>query len=139
MKYTRLGDLLVGNGTITQAQLQEALQLQKQNGKRLGEVLRDTCIITEEQVIEARMAQLGLEFIDRNAASISSDMAQLLPKSIAKKHRVVPVRATRTELYLAMADPLNFTAIEEVSAATRRHVISMIATESALDRTLEKL
>lgn len=139
MKYTRLGDLLVGNGTITQEQLQKALQIQKENGKRLGDVLRDAHIITEEQVIEALMAQLGLEFIDLNAVTIASDMAQLLPKSIARKHRVVPVRATRTELYLAMSDPLNFTAIEEVGAATRRHVIPMIATESALERALGNL
>ncbi len=139
MKYTRLGDLLVGNGTITQQQLQEALAIQKQNGKRLGDVLRDNHIITENQVIEALMAQLGLEFIDLNAVTIGSDMAQLLPKSIAKKHKVVPVRATRTELYLGMSDPLNFTAIEEVGAATHRQVIPMIATEAALDRALQNL
>lgn len=139
MKYTRLGDLLVGNGTITEEQLHQALALQKQNGKRLGDVLRDAHIITETQVIEALMAQLGLEFIDLNAWDIPSEMAQLLPKSIARKHRVVPVRATRTELYLGMSDPLNFDAIEEVSAATRRQVIPMIATEAALDRALQNL
>ena len=139
MKYTRLGDLLVGNGTITQEQLQEALKLQKENGKRLGDILRDNQIITENQVIEALMTQLGLEFIDLNACTISSEMAQLVPKSIAKKHRVVPVRATRTELYLGMSDPLNFSAIEEVAAATRRQVIPMIATESALERAVQNL
>lgn len=139
MKYTRLGDLLVGNGTITQEQLQEALKLQKENGKRLGDILRDNHIITENQVIEALMTQLGLEFIDLNAYTISAEMAQLVPKSIAKKHRVVPVRATRTELYLGMSDPLNFAAMEEVAAATRRQVIPMIATESALERAVQNL
>lgn len=137
--YTRLGDLLVGNGTITQEQLQEALKLQKENGKRLGDILRDHHIITEDQVIEALMTQLGLEFIDLNAYTISSEMAQLVPKSIAKKHQVVPVRATRTELYLGMADPLNFGAIEEVAAATRRQIIPVIATESALERAVQNL
>ena len=139
MKYTRLGDLLVGSGAITQQQLQQALAIQKENGKRLGDVLRDSHIITESQVIDALMAQLGLEFIDLNSASISSEMAQLVPKSLAKKHRVVPVRATRSELYLAMSDPLNFAAIEEVGAATRRQVIPMIATEEALERALQNL
>lgn len=139
MKYTRLGDLLVGNGTITQDQLEEALRIQKENGKRLGDILRDNHIITENQVIEALMAQLGLEFIDLNACTISSEMAQLLPKSIAKKYQVVPVRATRTELYLAMSDPLNFTAMEEVAAATRRQVIPMIATQAALERAVQNL
>ena len=82
MKYTRLGDLLVGSGAITQQQLQQALAIQKENGKRLGDVLRDSHIITESQVIDALMAQLGLEFIDLNSASISSEMAQLVPMSI---------------------------------------------------------
>ena len=139
MKYTRLGDLLVGNGSITQSQLEEALAMQKQNGKRLGDVLRDNYIITEEQVIEALMTQLGLEYIDLNAYTISSEMAQLLPRSIAKKHRVVPVRATRTEIYLGMSDPLNFAAIEEVGAATHRQVIPMIANNDALERALQNL
>ena len=139
MKYTRLGDLLVGNGTITQEQLQEALKLQKENGKRLGDILRDNHIITENQVIEALMTQLGLEFIDLNACTISAEMAQLVPKSIAKKHRVVPVRATRTELYLAMSDLLNFAAMKEVAAATPRQVVPMIATESAVERAVQNL
>ncbi len=139
MKYTRLGDLLVGSGIITQNQLEEALALQKQNGKRLGDILRDNSIITENQVIEALMTQLGLEFIDLNACAISSEMAQLLPKSIAKKHRAVPVRATRTEIYVGMNDPLNFAAIEEVGAATHRQVIPMIATNDALERALQNL
>lgn len=139
MKYTRLGDLLVGNGTITQEQLQEALQMQKKNGKRLGDVLRESHIITESQVIEALMTQLGLEFIDLNAQSISSEMAQILPKGIAKKYNVLPVKASRTELYLAMADPLNFSAIEEVSTATRKQVIPMIATASAVERAVQNL
>lgn len=139
MKYTRLGDVLVGNGTITQAQLQEALEIQKKNGKRLGTVLRENNIITESQMIEALMIQLGLEFIDLNTENISSEMAQILPKSIAKKYTVLPVKATRTKLYLAMADPLNFSAIDEVSVATRRQVIPIIATESAVERAVQNL
>lgn len=139
MKYIRLGDLLVGNGTITVAQLEEALAIQKQNGKRLGTVLQEEGMITETQFIEALMTQLGLDFVDLNAYQISSEMAQMLPKSIARKHKVVPVKATRNELYLAMSDPLNFMAIEEVSAATKRQVIPMIATESATERAVQNL
>ena len=85
MKYTRLGDLLVGNGTITQQQLMDALALQKFNGKRLGDVLRDSNIITEEQVIEALMTQLGLEFVDLKTYVIPSEMAQILSRHRAHK------------------------------------------------------
>ncbi len=85
------------------------------------------------------MSQLGVEFIDLNSAAIPAEMAQLLPKSIAKKHMVAPVRASRTELQLAMADPLNFVAIEEVRAATRRRVIPLIATADAVERAVQNL
>ena len=139
MTYTRLGDLLVGSGTITQQQLEEALEEQKKSGKRLGTVLVENHIITEKQLIEALMIQLGLDYADLNAMELSPEMAQILPKNIAQKYQVVPVRATRSELYLAMADPLNFIAIEEVSAATHRQVIPMIATEAAVERAVQNL
>lgn len=139
MTYTKLGDLLVGSGTITKQQLDRALAEQKENGKRLGAILVEDGVITEKQVMEALMTQLGLEYVDLNAADIPADMAKLLPRNIARKYQVVPVRATRSELWLAMADPLNFMAIEEVSAATHRQVIPMIAAGAAVERAVQNL
>ena len=139
MRYTKLGDLLVKNGTITEKQLERALDLQTGSGKRLGTVLQENGIITEKQLIDALMAQLGVEFIDLNSYSIPSEMAQVLPRGIAKNHMVVPVKVTGGELYLAMADPLNFVAIEEVRAATHRRVIPMIATAAAAERAVQNL
>ena len=139
MKYIRLGDLLVKSGTITQEQLDEALKLQADTGERLGTVLQKHGFITEKQLIDTLMSQLGVEFIDLNGYSIPSEMAQVLPKSIAKKHGVVPIRVTRTDVYLAMADPLNFVAIEEVRSVTRRRVIPLIAASAAVDRAVQNL
>ena len=139
MKYIRLGDLLVKSGTITQEQLDKALRLQEDTGERLGTVLQKHGFITEKQLIDTLMSQLGVEFIDLNGYSIPSEMAQLLPKSIAKKHGVVPIRVTRTDVYLAMADPLNFVAIEEVRSVTRRRVIPLIAASAAVDRAVQNL
>ncbi len=139
MKYIRLGDLLVNSGTISQQQLDEALALQEGSGERLGAVLQKHGFITEKQLIDTLMSQLGVEFIDLNAYSIPPEMAQILPKNIAKKYMVVPVRATRTDLHLAMADPLNFVAVEEVQSVTRRRVIPLIATASAAERAVQNL
>jgi len=139
MKYIRLGDLLVKSGTITQAQLDEALRLQENSEERLGTVLQKQGFITEKQLIDTLMSQLGVEFIDLNGYNIPSEMAQVLPKNIAKKHGVVPVRVTRSDVYLAMADPLNFVAIEEVRSVTRRRVIPLIATGAAVDRAVQNL
>lgn len=139
MKYIRLGDVLIKSGAITQEQLDQALALQKQSGQRLGTLLIDEGIIRESQLIQALTDQLGVEYIDLNAIDIPSDMVRVVPKSLAKKYSVVPVKASRTDLFLAMTDPLNFVAVEEVTAVTRRHVIPMIATEAAMQRAIQNL
>ena len=139
MKYVKLGDLLVKSGTVTQAQLDRALELQESTGERLGEVLQKHGFITEKQLIDTLMDQLGVEFVDLNTCSIPPEMAQILPKNVAKKHMVVPVKATRTDVHLAMADPLNFVAVEEVQAVTRRRVIPVIAASAALERAVQNL
>lgn len=94
MKYWRLGDLLVSSGMITDKQLDEALAIQKSSGKghRLGTVLIENKFITEAQLIETLQMQLGVEFIDLNNTSIPAEMASVLPKNIAKKHMVIPVK-----------------------------------------------
>lgn len=141
MKYWRLGDLLVSSGVITEEQLELALKMQKEQmqGKRLGTVLIESGIITENQLIETLQMQLGVEFIDLNNTAIPPEMAQVLPKNIAKKHMVIPVKVIRNELYLAMVDPLNFITIEEVQSATRKKVIPVIATTAAMERAVLNL
>ena len=141
MKYWRLGDLLVSSGVITEAQLELALKMQKEEmqGKRLGTVLIESGIITENHLIETLQMQLGVEFIDLNNTAIPPEMAQVLPKNIAKKHMVIPVKVVRNELYLAMVDPLNFITIEEVQSATRKKVIPVIATTAAMERAVLNL
>ena len=139
MKYIRLGDLLVKSGTITQEQLNDALALQSGSGERLGTVLQRHGFITEKQLIDTLMDQLGVEFIDLNSFSIPPEMAQVLPKSVAKKYMVVPVRVTRADIHVAMADPLNFVAVEEVRTVTRRRVIPLIATASSVERAVQNL
>ena len=80
MKYLRLGDLLVNSRVITNEQLKKALAMQKDSGKRLGTVLIENKIITEAQLIETLKIQLGIEYIDLNTITITSEMAKVLPK-----------------------------------------------------------
>ena len=139
MKYAKLGDLLIKSGDISPAQLEEALKLQEGSGERLGAILQKHGFITERQLIDTLMSQLGVEFVDLNTYAIPPEMAQLLPKSLAKKHMVIPVKATRSEVWLAMADPLNFMAVEEVGAVTRRRVVPVIAASAAVERAVQNL
>lgn len=137
--YLRLGDLLISAGLITEEQLQEGLRLQKGTGKRLGTVLQENGFITESELIEALQMQLGIEFIDLSKVNIPTELVQMVPKNIAKQYQVVPVRLNRDELYIAMSDPLNFYAIEEVRKAARRKVVPMVAMSSAVERAIQVL
>ena len=139
MAYKRLGELLVAAGTITEEELARGLALQKGTKERLGTVLISNNIITEEKLIEALQMQLGIEFVDLTKVNIPTELAQALPKNIAKQYQVVPVRTVKDELYLAMSDPMNFYAIEEVRKAVRKKVVPMMATPTAVDRAIQVL
>ena len=139
MAYMRLGDLLIAAGVIRQDQLQDALSIQKQTRERLGDVLIENGMITEQQLIEALQMQLGVDFVDLTAVSIPLELARFVPRSIAKKYSVVPVKLIKDELYVAMSDPLNFVAQEEIKAASHKQVVPMIATRRATEMAINTL
>lgn len=137
--YMRLGDLLISAGVIRPEQLNEALTIQKQTRERLGDVLINNGIITEQQLIEALQMQLGVDFVDLTAVSIPLELARFVPRSIAKKYCVVPVKLQKDELYVAMSDPLNFEAQEEIKSASHKQVVPMIATRRAVEQAIATL
>ena len=139
MAYMRLGDLLVASGTITEQQLERALALQKETKQRLGDALIQNGFITEAQLIDALRVQLGVDFVDLTAISIPVELAQYVPRNIAKKYCVVPVKLVRNSLYLAMSDPLDFVAQDEVKTASRKRIIPMIATRKAVEQAISRL
>ena len=137
--YRRLGELLLAAGTISQEELDRGLALQKEQKGRLGEVLISNGIITENQLIEALQIQLGIEYIDLTKINIPTELAQTVPKNIAKQYQVVPVRVVKDELYLAMKDPLNFYAIEEARKTVRKRIVPMVANAAAVERAIQVL
>ena len=139
MAYMRIGDLLVAAGAITAGQLQQALEIQKQTKQRLGDVLIDNNFITEQQLIDALQMQLGVDFVDLTAVSIPLELAKYVPRAIAKKYCVVPVKLVKDELYVAMSDPLNFLAQEEIKASSHKRVVPMIATRRAVEQAISTL
>lgn len=139
MAYMRLGDLLIAAGVIGQEELKKALSIQKQTRERLGDVLIENGMITEQHLIEALQMQLGVDFVDLTAVSIPLELAKFVPRSIAKKYCVVPVKLVKDELYVAMSDPLNFVAQEEIKAASHKQVVPMIATRRATESAINTL
>lgn len=137
--YMRLGDLLISAGVIRPEQLNDALAIQKKTRERLGDVLINNGIITEQQLIEALQMQLGVDFVDLTTVSIPLELARFVPRSIAKKFCVVPVKLQKDELYVAMSDPLNFEAQEEIKSASHKQVVPMIATRRAVEQAIATL
>lgn len=139
MAYKRLGEVLIAAGVITEADLERGLALQKGSKERLGTVLIANGIITEEHLMEALQLQLGVDFVDLTKVNIPVELAQLVPKNIARAYQVVPVKVMMDELYLAMSDPLNFYAMEEVQKAVRKKVVPVLATADAIEHAMQVL
>ena len=139
MKQKRLGDMLIDAGVITQDQLLLALKKQKETHERLGTILIQEGIITEHQLINTLREQLGVDFIDLTKTEIDPSMSKYIPKSLAKSAQIVPVRVVKDTLFLAMADPLNFMAVEQAKDTSKKRIIPMIATSAAVDHAINVL
>ncbi len=139
MRMKRLGDMLVEMNLINEEQLQQALEIQKTEHDRLGATLVKHGFITESQMVDALRLQLGIDYIDLTKTDIRPEMSQYIPKNLAKEHRMVPVSVSKDTLFLAMADPTNFMAIEEAKKVSRKNIVPMIAAGNAVDRAISTL
>lgn len=136
MKNKRLGEMLVDAHILSQDKVEEAVKLQANSGKRLGAVLLENGYITETQLIDVLKIQLGIDFIDVNKETIDPSMASIVPKSIVEQYHVVPIKLEKDKLILAMEDPLNFRALEAVKQITKYKVTPYIAYASAVERAI---
>lgn len=139
MKNKRLGDMLIQRGLITEEQLGEALKKQKEEHKRLGQTLVDGGYITEQQLIDTLRIQLGIDFIDLSKIDIDPTMSRYIPQHSAREYMIVPVRVSRDTLFLAMADPLNFVALEYAGTTSGKKIVPMIATRQAVEHAINVL
>src|SRR5690625_1167813 len=135
MSRKRLGDLLVDAGLISESQLTSALG-EKLPNEKLGDTLLRAGYITEQQLIEVLEFQLGIPHININQYPINQDIIHLVPKEIAKRYQVMPIRTEDNQLFIAMADPRDYFAIEECRMATGFQIVPAIATKDALQRTI---
>jgi type IV pilus assembly protein PilB len=132
----RLGDLLVAEGLITEEQLGKALAEQKGTTEKLGSVLLKLNFVQEEQLIGFLSKQYGIPSITLSQLDIDPDVLRLVPDSIAKKYEVLPVKRTGTQLTLAMADPTNVFALDDVAFMTNLQVTPVVASQAAIRKAI---
>jgi type IV pilus assembly protein PilB len=132
------GELLLETGVITPEQLTKGLERQRQTGERLGRAL--TALgVREEQIAETLARQLGIPLINLHQQGIDPAAAALLPEPLARKYTVVPVKRNGTRLILAMADPLDVVALDDVSIATGHGVSPVITTITEIKAAIERV
>jgi type IV pilus assembly protein PilB len=134
-----LGEMLIEAGLLSRRQLDDALQAQKETGKRIGDVLKERGWVTEQQILEMLEFQLGIPYIDISNTYIPCDMNQCVPMQIAQRHTLVPVKAEYGRLFVAMEDPLSIVAIDDVRTVSNMEVIPMIAHGPAIQQAINKL
>ncbi|WP_258807467.1 GspE/PulE family protein [Pseudidiomarina sp. CB1] len=111
----RLGDLLVQEQIISENQLQQALEDQRQNGRKLGVTLVDLGFISEQELLEFLARQLNIPFIELGERKIADQVVNLLPEIQARRHRALVVEADDKEALVAMSDPADLTAVDAIS------------------------
>lgn len=114
----RLGDILVSEGIISQDQLQKALVEQKSTGSRLGSTLIQMGLISEEQLLNVLSDQFGISYVDIATLSIDPKVPKIIPENLAKKHKLIPVKIDGNILTIAMEDPLDIIAQDDIRLVT---------------------
>lgn len=134
----RLGDLLREVGLITQDQLKEAVAYQDAQGVRLGQALIELGYLTEQQLVEVLEYQLGIPHINLAGRLIAPEVLDLIPQELAYKYLIVPIEIRGDRVVVATADPFNVYAVDAVRQATSLNVELVLATESDINQALSQ-
>ncbi|MGH2426761.1 MAG: type IV-A pilus assembly ATPase PilB [bacterium] len=124
-----LGQILLDEGVVTREQLEKAMQMQHRSGGHLGRILVEQGVVTEQQLAKALSVQWGLEVVDLGAIEIDADVVKVIPQHIAQRHKVLAISKTRRKLRLAIADPLNVVALDDVRLITGLEIEAAVAAE----------
>jgi type IV pilus assembly protein PilB len=134
----RIGDLLIEKGLITQEQLAQALQKQTSSGMKLGQVLIEDGLITEDDLVDAISSRLGIPKISLESLVIDPTVVELVPLSVAKKHQLIPIFRIGAALTVAMVDPLDIIALDELKYITNLKINRVVATTNTVNESIEQ-
>ena len=140
-KKVRLGELLVNSGVITAEQLQQALDNPNRQGKKLGEFLVDEGIVSEDDLAKALSRQLDLDMIDLQSINVDKEVLNLVPVNVLKKNKIFPFAYKENNfnvLMVAMADPLDYNAIDDINIITNFQVEPVVATTRSIMLAIDK-
>ena len=134
----RIGEVLLERGLITRKKLEEALAHQKDHGGLMGQVLIKLGMVTEEDVALALTAQYGFPYLPLDNYEIDVALTSLIPERIAREYCLIPIDRIGNALTLAMADPSNVKAIEDIEMMTKCVVQTFVSTPSDIEKAIGK-
>ena len=134
----RLGDLLVKEKIITPEQLQQAIKVQKEQNCRLGSALVKLSFLTDEDVTNFLSRQYGVPAINLSYFEIDSSVVKLIPYDTAKRYQILPLSRVGASLTIAMVDPTNVFAMDDIKFMTGFNIEPVVASESAILEGIEK-
>ena len=140
-KRVRLGDVLFDSGYITQEQLDDALSQQKEKGKLLGEMLVELGYIKEEEIMQALQMQLGIEYVDVRRYEINEQALSMVGEQLMRKYKLLPIDISKTTanvLIVAMSDPMNIFAMDDLSIVTGMQVEPVLAMPSHIEQMIDR-
>ena len=137
-KKKRLGDILIEQGLLNESQLQSALTEQRSLNLKLGAVLIRNKFITEAQLYHVLEMQFGIPFLDLNTFYIDPKVPKFINESLATRHKAIPIAFTNNRLLVAMADPLDMIAKDDIRIATGFEIDVVISSGQDIDRTIQK-
>ena len=134
----KLGDLLLKAKLISQDQLDEALKLQQSSGLKLGEALVKLNVVTEDDITETLSAQFGVPSINLTHFEIDPSVLKLVAADVARKYNILPVNKTGATLTIAMSDPTNVFALDDIKFMTGYNVEPVVASEQSLQLAIDR-
>ena len=138
-KRVRIGDLLVEQKVISQAQLQEALAEQKKSGRKLGRVLVENGFVDEDRLLILLSEQLDIPYVDLSRFELDPELVARLPETQARRHRALVLKATPTGLLVGMGDPTDIFAFDELVRILKTSIQIACVKESDLLRNIDRL
>ena len=135
---SRLGELLLRDQIISPEQLQRAQEESKKSGERLGNTLVKVGAIQEDDLTQFLSKQYGVPAINLSEFDIDRDVIALVPKEVAERHRVVPVNRAGSSLIIAIADPSNILAIDDLKFVTGYNIEVVVASDVSISEAIEK-
>lgn len=134
----RIGEVLLERGVIDQKELEKALTHQKAHGGLMGQILITLGMVTEEEIALALTAQYGFPYLPLDNYEIDASLADAVPEDVARQYCLIPVDRIGNALTLAMADPSNTQAIEDIELLTKCVVQTFVSTPSDITRAIDK-